>query len=96
MTATESKNSKPAAVILHEMASIRNYLVAAQDVVRSGHMPDMTGLENRVASLCESIQKAPSEVQAECLPQLHELLAQLGSCEEVMRGATQSAESIKQ
>jgi hypothetical protein len=81
--------------ILHEMSAIRNYLIAAQDVVKSGHMPDMSGLENRIAALCEAVQNAEPHVQGECLPQLHELLTQLDACEKVMR-ESQQPESSKQ
>jgi hypothetical protein len=90
---TESAHQSP---ILHELAAIRNYLLAAQDVVKSGHMPDMTGLENRIAVLCEAIQQAPPDVQGECLPQLHILIEQLNACEQAMRKSQNVAESINQ
>lgn len=66
--------------IKHELAAIRNYLIAAQDVMKTGHMPDLTGLENRVAILCEAIQTAEPDAQKECLPELMVLLDQLNSC----------------
>jgi len=81
--------------VLHEMNAIRNYLIAAQDVVKSGHMPDLAGLEGRIAALCESILKAEADIQGECLPQLQELLEQLNACEKAMR-ASQNPESETQ
>ena len=69
----------------HELAAIKNYLIAAQDVVASGHMPDLTGLENRIALLCQSIQKTEPAVQKECLPELTSLLDHLNLCEKGMR-----------
>jgi hypothetical protein len=79
-------NVKPTeAQIRHEIESIKNYLVAAGDVVKSGHMPSLDGLENRIARLCESIQQSEAATQKICLPGLHTLIELLDGCEKEMR-----------
>jgi hypothetical protein len=71
--------------IMEEVATIQAYLTAAQGVLDSGYMPDITALESRVAQLCERIQKAPKEIHDQCLEKLVELLEQLNACEQKMR-----------
>lgn len=72
-------------ILLNDMTTVHSYLVAAQGVLDSGYMPDITDLENRVSDLCERIQKAPQEVHGKCLTQLVTILEQLNSCETKMR-----------
>jgi hypothetical protein len=71
--------------IRHELEAIKSYLLAAQDVVKTGHMPELEGLENRIARLCESIQGADPETQQTCLPELFTLIDHLNACEKAMR-----------
>jgi hypothetical protein len=79
MTDTEIK------AILEELATVQNYLTAAQGVLDSGYMPDITALEGRVASLCERIQKSSPEIHDQCLKQLVLVLDQLNACEQKMK-----------
>jgi hypothetical protein len=71
--------------LLHEIAAIENYLAAAEDALAAGHMPDMTGLEQRVGALCSTIQNAPHAAQQKCLPPLSSLLPRLNNCEAGLR-----------
>ena len=77
----------PAVQIGHEITAIKNYLIAAQDLMKSGQTPELAGLENRIAILCQSIKAAPQDTQKECLPELMLLLEQLNSCATDMRAA---------
>jgi hypothetical protein len=77
--------STPTHPLLAELATVKNYLSAAQDVLKSGYMPDITALEGRVQSLCEQIQKASKEIHEQCLPELIEVLEQLNRCETEMK-----------
>ncbi len=79
MTDTEVK------ALMEELTTAQNYLVAAQGILDSGSMPDITPLEDRVARLCERVQKAPQDIHDQCLKQLVLLLEQLNSCEKKMR-----------
>lgn len=84
-----------AAQIMHEIEAIKGYLTAAGDVVKSGHMPELVGLEERMAFLCEAIKKSTPETQETCLLHLPLILEQLNTCENAMRElhGKQSAES---
>lgn len=77
--------NEPAPRIRHELEAIKSYLVAAQDVVKSGHMPSLEGLESRIARLCESIQTADADTQQTCLPELFALIEHLNACEKTIR-----------
>jgi hypothetical protein len=67
------------------MAAVIRYLDAGQDVLNAGTMPDLRGLEERVAMLCERIKLAPPESHEECLPKLVILLEKLNDTEKAMR-----------
>jgi hypothetical protein len=71
--------------LLEELASIKEYLVAARAIVRDGFMPDMTALEKRVADVCFGIQAADVNAQSQCLPELAALLKNLDDCERDLR-----------
>ena len=71
--------------IVTELSEVKKYLIAAQDVLKSGYMPDLGSLEKRVASLCENIKKVPSEDQKNALPELHAMVKQLNDLERDMR-----------
>ena len=48
-------------------------------------MPDMIGLDNRVADLCAALKESEPEIQQECLPKLSEMLDRLDECERDLR-----------
>ncbi|MDX2028902.1 MAG: hypothetical protein SFW62_09760 [Alphaproteobacteria bacterium] len=75
-----------------ELATLQNYVSAALDVMKSGHMPDMAGLEDRVTVICDTIQKAPRNIQQECLPELLNFLQRLNECEARMRSLHESTQ----
>lgn len=94
MTAALSPSS--ALDVLAELAAIRDYVLKAQDLMRAGKMPDMRGLEERTAALCEIIQKASSDLQKKCAPELVELVHQLDDCEKDLHAfCNEAAESTK-
>jgi hypothetical protein len=68
-----------------ELSSIRDYLTAAQQVLKEGHMPDMAGLEQRVAAVCVAIQNAPQSIRGGYLPVLASILEQLNDCEKDLK-----------
>jgi hypothetical protein len=80
-----SEAQSSSAALLHEIASIDKYLAAAEDALKAGHMPDMTGLEQRVGALCSTIQSADHDAQQKCLPPLQALLPRLNNCEAGLR-----------
>jgi hypothetical protein len=77
----------------HELAAIKSYLIAAEDVMKLGHMPDLTGLESRIAILCESVQNADNDLQKECLPELLALVDHLNVCERYIKKAQESVKT---
>jgi hypothetical protein len=71
--------------LMDELVAIKNYLRSVQDMLKTGAMPSMIGLEKRVAVLCEGIQKSDVSVQKQCLPEMATLLQDLDDCERSMR-----------
>ena len=71
--------------IFEELLSVRNYLAAAQDMLKSGYMPNLAELEQRVAAVCLGLQTAESGVQQRAKPELSELLKDLDACEQSIR-----------
>ena len=69
-----------AASILNELAAIHDFLTAAQEIIRMGHMPDISALEKRVADACMVLEKSADDVRTQCLPELKNLLAHLDEC----------------
>ena len=70
---------------LKELNAIRIYLQAVQASLKDGSMPDMSGLDQRIADLCKNLHEAGREVQAQCLPELSVLLKDLDVCEKDLR-----------
>ena len=68
-----------------EFDTLDKYLTAARDTLRGGHMPDMIGLDARVAHLCRTIEQCEFDVQQYCLPRLNELLQSIDACETEIR-----------
>jgi hypothetical protein len=71
--------------LLAELASIRTYLAAVQESLKTGYMPDITSLEKRVADACQDIELAEEAIQKQCLPLLADILQSLDACECGMR-----------
>ena len=68
-----------------EFDTLDKYLTAARETLRGGHMPDMVGLDARVAQLCKSIEQSESDVQQYCLSRLNDLLQNIDACEAEIR-----------
>lgn len=77
--------TRPPDDLRRELDGIGNYLDAAQEVIAQGHMPDMMGLDQRVAALCAALEQAEPDIQQECLPRLGGLLDKLDACEAAIR-----------
>lgn len=71
--------------LIDELKSIKNYLAAAQDIIKSGFMPNLSGLEERVTVLCETMKTLPRDIQQQCLPEFTSLIDDLNLCEKNMR-----------
>ena len=77
--------SESSEMLLDELASIKNFLDAAMAEMRTGSLPDITGLEQRVSEVCQKVQSADDDAQKKCLPELSLLLQSLDECERSMR-----------
>ncbi len=71
--------------LLAEFSAIDSYIAAVRETLRDGHMPDMRGLDSRVADICAALKESPPDVQKECLPKLAEMLDHLDECERDLR-----------
>ncbi len=80
--------------LLREFDSITTYLDAVHETVKQGHMPDMRGLDKRIADLCAALEQAPQDIQQQCLPKLGAVLEKLDICEAAIR-AFQAARDQK-
>ncbi|MFA5040539.1 MAG: hypothetical protein WC464_02765 [Bdellovibrionales bacterium] len=70
--------------ITQQFESIDAYLQAVYEILQEGHMPDIADLDDRVARLCSSVEKAPLEIQKDCLKRLDTLMLNLNNCESSM------------
>jgi len=71
--------------LAREFGAIDDYLKAVSDILRDGHMPDLSGLDDRVSELCTSLQNATPEIQQQFVEKLAALLKKLDICEEEIR-----------
>ena len=71
--------------LLHEFDALLKYLTAAREVVQSGHMPDLTGMDGRVTELCDRLTQADPDIQQACLAKLTIIVQNLDACEKEMR-----------
>lgn len=65
---------------LDEIQALRRYLSAAQDVIKTGFLPNLIGFDERIALLCGQLQEEEPAIQERCLPELTALLAALDDC----------------
>ena len=71
--------------LLAEFTSIDAYLQAANEILETGHMPDLAGLDGRLAHLCALANQVDPAIRQECLNALARVLKKLDACEEAMR-----------
>ena len=71
--------------ITHELQALHEYVNAIRGVLASGRMPEMIGLEKRIAELCQSINLADPDAQKHYLPELKKLLEYINICEDDLR-----------
>jgi len=71
--------------LLNEFNAIDAYLKAVREILQEGHMPDMAGLDKRVAALCSTLETADTDVQQQCVPKLSDLIKRLDVCETEIR-----------
>lgn len=70
--------------LMQEFDSVDSYVQAVVEVLKEGHLPDISDLDDRVAHLCEGVRSAPVDVQKACLSRLNALLDRIGGCESDM------------
>jgi hypothetical protein len=71
--------------LAREFSAIDEYLKAVSDILRDGHMPDLSGLDGRVSELCTALQSADPEIQQQFLAQMSALLQKLDVCEKEIK-----------
>ncbi len=84
--------SSPAA-ITDELQSLREFFFEAQEDLRSGCMANMSGIEQRVYSLCQAVQAAPRDAQEQYLLELSSLIEMLSDYEAELRAMQDSVET---
>jgi len=70
---------------LAELNTLSQYFIEAEATIKSGKTVDMTGIDQRVSQLCETVQTAIPEQQEVYLPELTALLNLLNSCDLAIR-----------
>jgi ABC-type Zn uptake system ZnuABC Zn-binding protein ZnuA len=73
-----------------ELTAISQYLEAAQEVIRSGFMPDITTLERRVTIVCEALQQTKPAARSDYVARLSAILQQINTLEAAMRSFHES------
>ncbi len=70
---------------LDEIQALRRYLGAAQDVMKTGFLPNLIGFDERIGLLCGQLQEEDPTLQERCLPELTALLSALDDCGKDMK-----------
>jgi hypothetical protein len=70
---------------VQDLDAIRATLGEARLSLKKGIMPNMFGLDQRIAEVCKRIEGADEAIQQECLPLLSILLNDLDECENDVR-----------
>ena len=73
--------------ILTELAALKTYLDTVREALAGGAMPNLAGLDQRIAAVCTQMQQADKPVQQRCVPVLTALVKDLDACEQDMRAA---------
>lgn len=71
--------------ILNELKTLSQLFISADEDMRTGKDVDMTGIDERIAAVCASIEDAPEDKRDEYGPALNELLKFLNTCEVTMK-----------
>ena len=72
--------SAPLPAALNQLAALRDYLRAVEDSLQAGAMPDLTGLDHRIAGLCHDIEQVEEAGRGACLAELKAVLQSLDTC----------------
>lgn len=72
---------------LKELNELCRLFADAESALKQGKMIDMTGVDARVAAVCETVQKAVPDQQKEYLPEMTVLINLLNIYEKSLREA---------
>lgn len=70
---------------MNELNALRAFFTTAQTQLRAGQIMDMTGIDVRIAAVCQAVQQAPQKQQQVFLPELSILIELLGTYELELR-----------
>lgn len=82
---TLSSQANDLSATLKELDDLKSFFTAAQNQLQVGQITDITGVEKRVAVVCEIVQKAAPAQQEAYLPELTVLIDLLNGYEEDLR-----------
>ena len=63
--------------IQRELSVVHTTILAAQNTLKTGEMPNIAGLENHVGEICKAVQNLPPDAQEKCLEDMKNLLKDL-------------------
>lgn len=66
---------------LAELNELSAFFIQAEATIKGGGNVDMSGMDARIADVCQTVQDALPEQQEQYLPELTALLNLLNSCE---------------
>lgn len=70
---------------LAELNELSQFFIMTEAAIKNGGEVDMSGIDERVSTLCHTVQTAIPEQQKIYLPELNVLLNLLNSCELALR-----------
>lgn len=77
---------------LSELNALCQFFSDAETGLKKGQIVDLTGIDARVAAVCQTVQQAIPEQQKEFLPELTVLINLLNIYEQSLRTAQSSAD----
>ncbi len=76
---------KPLKQTLDDLNALSQFFIKAEADMKNGIFVDLTGIDKRVAELCQAVQSAIPEQQEAYIPELNNLISLLDSCEMALR-----------
>ncbi len=71
--------------VMKEIRDLQEYFTDARAKLETGVIKDMSGIEERISSVCKAAQEAPMEEQQAYLPELTVLIDMLNNYEKYLR-----------
>lgn len=71
--------SEPRSPLFQELKTLQEFFLQANALLQEGKLVDLTGIDARIAHLCQDVQAADPVTQQQSLPELMQLIGLLNA-----------------